>query len=153
MNKFLFSIIISLSTIGLINATTLYFQYQQYINSAQPIMCFVGNSCVSVLDSKYGKTFGIKNEIFGIGYYLLLIGLVIVTYFNKLRKINHRLIIKVLSIGAASFSLYLLGIQEFVLHQFCFRCLIAIAINMTLLVATLWIKSDYSSHNSNFSSI
>ncbi len=128
--------------IGLINAITLFLQYEQYVNSAKPIVCFVGNSCESVLDSKYGVTFGVKNEISGIGYYIFLIMSMLVLYLNKHKNIKLQLLIKLAAFGAGVFSLYLLGIQEFVLHQFCFRCIIAISINILLLISVFSIRNN-----------
>jgi uncharacterized membrane protein len=138
MRKFIFSLLLSISFVGLINALTLYSEYQQYVQTSQPIMCFVGNACETVLSSKYGATFGIKNEIYGIGYYLLTMLGLLIGYFN--REWQNKVIIglKIISIGSVLFSIYLLSIQIFVLHEFCFRCLIAITINLLIFLLTMF---------------
>lgn len=89
------------------------------------MFCLIGGDCGEVVGSKYGKTFGIKNEIIGMVYYVLL-GIFIFTDSFKLA-------VAIAAVVSAIFSIYLLFIQSVILRKFCSWCLIAIAINFLIL--------------------
>ncbi|TSC86260.1 MAG: hypothetical protein G01um10147_972 [Microgenomates group bacterium Gr01-1014_7] len=117
-------IIFILSVLGFSNAFYLYWQHKREVNTGQKMFCLIGGDCGAVVGSKYGKTFGIKNEIIGMIYYALL-GIYILTGIVLPP-------IKIIAGVAALFSLYLLYIQVVVLKKFCSWCLIAIAINLLI---------------------
>jgi uncharacterized membrane protein len=127
-----------LAAVGFVNALLLYIQYQQFLQTQQSIVCIIGSHCSAVIGSKYGETFGIKNELFGIAYYsaVTLVSLVLLIY-PKVFTFAVRLGLRLASAASVAFSLYLLGIQAFTLKTFCFRCLMAITINILLFIAIL----------------
>lgn len=125
-------IILLLAVLGFLNAFYLHYQYKQYIYSGKKMFCLIGGKCTEVISSKFGTTFGIKNELIGMVYYVLLavdllISMLIPTFRSELV-----LIAKVAAILATIFSLYLLFVQTIVLKILCSWCLIAIAINIMI---------------------
>ena len=101
--------------------------------------CVIGKKCHSVLKSKYNHTFGIKNEIFGMLYYLVVIVLALMFIYGvtSLVGISISLILIVLGIAAFLFSLYLTYVQFFVLKAICDYCLASALVNLLILVIEL----------------
>lgn len=121
-----------LAIAGFANAAYLYFQHKREVETGQKMYCLIGGDCGAVVGSKYGQTFGIKNELIGMTYYFLL-GIYSLVYFLFPQLANSLIIvIKLLVIAAALFSLYLLFIQSIILKKFCSWCLIAIFINLLI---------------------
>ncbi len=89
------------------------------------VICPISSkSCNIVLDSKYSKTFGIKNEVIGLGYYLIILLSIFITF--------PLLLIKTASGLAALYSTVLLGIQIKVLKNYCSWCITTAIINILL---------------------
>lgn len=126
-------IILLLSILGFLNAYYLHHQYKQYISSGKQMFCLIGGKCADVISSKYGQTFGIKNEVIGMTYYVLLVISMLINIL--IPQIGKDLTFAVLlaTILATIFSIYLLFVQTFILKKLCSWCLIAIAINIALL--------------------
>ena len=85
-------------------------------------ICEIGKGCDVVQNSKYASFLGIKNSLYGMVLFSILI-LVDVIYLikpkEKLRKfINIGIFI------AAIISIYFLILQQFVIHNYCKFCLI-----------------------------
>lgn len=121
-----------LSILGFLNAFYLYWQHNREVATGQKMFCLIGGDCGKVVGSKFGRTFGIKNEIIGMTYYLLLAAYSLVSMVTP--SLAEILIIwaKMVVILATVFSLYLLYVQAYVLRQFCSWCLIAISINILI---------------------
>ena len=80
------------------------------------------NGCVSVQNSEYAQTFGVKNCYVGFVAFLFLIGL---TYSQiKYPRNIKRQIIHVGTIIGTILAVYFLYLQEFVLHSYCKYCLV-----------------------------
>ena len=123
-------IILLLSIIGFLNAFYLNWQHRREVKTGQKMYCLIGGDCGEVVGSKYGKTFGIKNELIGMVYYALLGAYTLVGMFAQIA--NFEILVKIIAALAAIFSFYLLYIQTIVLKKFCSWCLIAIAINLLI---------------------
>lgn len=123
-------IIILLSFLGFLNAFFLYYQHRREVTTGQKMFCLIGGDCGAVVGSKYGRTLGIKNELWGLGYYTLLIIYSFLTIIWPHLVLSLAFWVKQLVLIASIFSLYLLIVQTFILRQFCSWCLIAIAINL-----------------------
>ena len=117
-------IILLLSALGFLNAFYLYYQHKREVSSGQKMFCLIGGDCGAVVGSKYGRTFGIKNELIGMTYYFLLGFYLILT--------DSLILPKLATLNAAVFSVYLLFIQAVILKKFCSWCLIAIFINFLI---------------------
>lgn len=127
MNKF--ELILILSILGLVNDIFLHWQYRRLLATGKKMFCVIGGECGEVVSSVYGKTFGIKNEIFGFFYYVLMI------VFSLGAPIG--LISLIATFVASIFSIRLFYIQSMVLKKYCSWCLIAIVINILLLFLLL----------------
>lgn len=125
-------IILLLSILGFLNAFYLYYQYKQFIDTGRKMFCLIGGRCADVISSKYGTTFGIKNELIGMIYYVLLSLYLILAFFMPDLFRNFIIFPKLATLIAALFSLYLLFVQAVILRMFCSWCLIAIAINILI---------------------
>lgn len=114
-------------------AITLYINIAHLLN--KKVICPVNSeSCNIVLDSKYSRTLGIKNEFIGLLYY---IGILIVIYSNPGQ--NLLLATKLISILASAYSIILIGIQTRILNNYCSWCITTAVINVFLsaLIITL----------------
>lgn len=125
-------IIFILSILGFVNAAYLYFQHKREVETGQKMFCLIGGDCGAVVGSKYGKTFGIKNEKFGMAFYFLLAIYALLGIFLPQLTSNLEIVVKIVVIVAAICSLYLLFIQAIILRKFCSWCLIAILINLLI---------------------
>ena len=120
-----------LSILGLTNALFLHYQHRRYQKTGKKIFCLIGEGCHEVVESKYGVTFGIKNEVYGTIYYVFLI----LHYFFRFPVI----LVLFASFLGAIFSFYLLYLQSIVLKKFCSWCLIAIGLNLAIFINLLLI--------------
>lgn len=126
-------IILLLTVLGFLNAFYLYYQHQREVKTGQKMFCLIGGDCGAVVGSKYGKTFGIKNELIGTTYYFLLGIYLLLSILIPQFGISFQFLVKIATIIAAIFSLYLLFVQFVILRKFCSWCLIAISINLLIL--------------------
>ena len=127
-------IILLLSILGFVNAFYLYHQHRREIRTGQKMFCLIGGDCGEVVGSKYGRTLGIKNEILGMEYYILLIIYSFLAIFLPQLVISFGFWVKLTVLSVSIFSLYLLIVQTFILRKFCSWCLIAIGINLMISV-------------------
>lgn len=128
-------IVLLLSILGFLNAFYLYYQHKREMTSGKKMFCLIGGDCGAVVGSKYGKTFGVKNEKIGMAYYLLLGGYFLISIFAPDLINSSELgisVIKIITVIATLFSVYLLYVQTFILKTLCSWCLIAIAINILI---------------------
>ncbi|MEK6894326.1 MAG: vitamin K epoxide reductase family protein [Nanoarchaeota archaeon] len=125
------TIILIFCLIGI--AITLYISIAHALK--KKVICPINSkSCNIVLDSKYSRTLGIKNEIIGLAYY---IGILIVVFTNPSQ--NLLLATKLISILASAYSLILINIQIRVLNNYCSWCITTAVINVFIsaLIITL----------------
>jgi len=124
--------LVILVVIGFLNAYFLHWQYLRFKREKKPMFCLIGKDCAGVIDSRFGTTAGLKNEIMGMIYYsLLLLGLLLSNFFAT-NLVN--IVIFLATLVAAIFSLYLLYVQTLILKKICSWCLIAIALNIIIFV-------------------
>lgn len=84
-------------------------------------------SCNLVLDSKWSRVFGVKNEITGFLYYVFVF-----TVTGLSASSNVLFMLKLLVILAVLYSAYLTVIQSKKLKHFCFYCICTAIINFLL---------------------
>lgn len=122
---------------GIANAWFLYWQYLKYRSIARPMLCHLDGKCEEVVDTVYGTTFGVKNEIWGLLYYFSLLGMIAAYLLSAEFATAAKLVIIISSAGAAIFSTYLLFVQLFLLRKRCSWCLLATLINYLIFVFEL----------------
>lgn len=115
-----------IATIGLILSIYALYVERKSKDKNYKALCDInkGMSCSKTFSSKYGKTFGISNSIYGILFYMLII----ILFF-----INQRNIIFYLAIFSVLGSGYLAYLQYFKIKNFCLVCTLIYLVNLLLL--------------------
>lgn len=117
-------------------AVTGYLTYVHVIGGE--VACIGGGGCQEVQASRYASIFGLPIVYLGLAFYLtsLLLGLGGALDLRGWRRWSVPALF-VLTLAGAIFSLYLTGLQYFVLHSFCGWCLTSAVLAMSLLVLAL----------------
>src|SRR4051812_47217027 len=85
-----------------------------------PLVCMVGFDCHAVVHSDYSRFLGMPVELFGMAYYALVAIAALVMIFSPALMPNlFAQIFALVSLGAFLFSLYLIGVQIFILKKGC----------------------------------
>ncbi len=98
----------------------LYIYGKQY--AKKPLMCPRKSPCETVISSPQANTFGISNTVLGMVYYV-----VVFFFFLYIRTGIHSAL-EVLTLGMIItagflFSVYLVGVQQYKIKQWCVWCL------------------------------
>ncbi len=114
-----------LIVIGLLAAAagfgiSLYIYRKQH--AKQPLMCPRRAPCETVIASPQAKTVGISNAVLGMVYYAAVFLLLLNGMIRGVSLNMQALLILLTAIGFL-FSLYLIGVQHFVIKQWCAWCL------------------------------
>ena len=123
-----------LAAAGFANALFLYIKKKRNEKPA----CYLGSNCNRVIRSKYATTLGIDNTVLGMVYYVFLVAAIVLASPFMTPLPIMLLATKLMASIAALMSLYLLGIQVFVLREYCDYCLLAAVINLALLAVLFW---------------
>jgi uncharacterized membrane protein len=102
-----------------------------------PLVCMVGFDCHTVVHSDYAKFLGVPVEIFGMLYYAFIALTYLVSIF--LPSIMPNMLVGfmiVISKLAFIFSLYLIGVQIFILKKGCSWCIVSAVICLCIFVLT-----------------
>lgn len=120
-----------LALVGLADAGYLLYKKVRH----EKLVCFIGDDCDRVTKSKYGYTAGIPNEVLGIGFYLFCLSLFALSFLGITSFLGFSLNVLLFlgAIPASLASLYLLGIQAFVLKEWCEYCLLSALVNFLIL--------------------
>ena len=112
--------------------------YQKKVRKGRHLVCPTGEGCDVVVESKYGKVFGIENSLLGMGYYafiaLIYIGFITSEPFRNIYLVYAG---KILTTGAFAFSAYLIGIQAVVLEKWCIWCVSSAILTAIIFVLTV----------------
>jgi len=104
----------------------------RFLKTGKKMYCLMKEDCASVIGSKYGTSMGLKNEIIGMAFYLLMIVYSLLNFSLSLPLLLSSVVLFA-ALMAVGFSVYLLFVQSVILKTFCSWCLIAIGINFLLL--------------------
>lgn len=123
-------------------ADTAYLIRQRYA-SRRPLVCPFGQRCDIVLNSRYGRAIGFRNEFLGAAYYAAM--LVLFAFAERGRALPFAVfgtfdplaLAFYLSVPALAASFVLTAIQVFVLRNYCSWCLLANALNAFLFFGLL----------------
>ena len=113
-------------------ADSIYLIYKN--RGGQPLVCPMNGDCHAVLASKWNKFLGVKNEIWGLLYYLGVLSLLGLVFYNF---IGINILFAVISFGIL-YSAFLTYVQAFKIKGYCFYCLVSAIINL-LLFLTIFI--------------
>ncbi len=121
---------------GLVNAAHLTFKHFK----KKPLVCPVGHDCNTVVESRWGDIFGMRNEILGVIFFAghvcgILITVAMPSFAPSLYFY--------LFLGAAAglaFSIFLTLVQIFAIKNYCLYCLISAGITLLLFLngLVLW---------------
>lgn len=116
-----FALLFTLAAIGV--AETRYLLQKR--RAAEHPVCPIGGHCELVLNSDYNKTFGIHNDILGLGFYftMLICTALIVLSIQPLMLWNQIVVLAVT--GATLTSLYFLYLQARVIRAWCTWCILS----------------------------
>jgi len=101
----------------------------------QPLVCPLNGNCHAVLASKWNRFLGVKNEIWGLLYYLGVLSLLGLFFYN-ICGITILALLGLVSFGAL-YSAFLTYIQAFKLKEYCFYCLVSAIINLLLFLTII----------------
>ena len=128
--------LILLSSVGFVISA--YLLYAKTYD--KKLVCLPGHDCDAVVKSKYGKTFGMENTIFGILYYLLIFVYGVGLYLN--RNLFKEIIVYYVLVGASVisvlFSIYLTAVQAFVLKKWCDYCIVSSIVSLLILLVLIF---------------
>jgi len=99
----------------------------------QALVCPLNTSCHAVLKSKWNKFLGVRNEIWGILYYLGIFCLILLYLYNF---IGANILLITVSFGVF-YSAVLTYVQIFKIKEYCPFCLFSAIINVLIFLTTL----------------
>ncbi len=118
-----FYVFIALVAAGGFGASFYIFYAKKYHGG---LVCPVGSNCNAVVTSRYAVFFGVRLEYWGMLYYLfILISYIFLIFFSHPLLEFFSFGVAMLSAGAFLFSLYLLGVQGFILREWCIWCILS----------------------------
>ena len=127
--------LIALSLIGF--AVSFYIYHTKKYN--RKMYCIIGENCDEVVKSRYGKTLGMENTVPGMLYFTIIFIYGILLFSNGNIFKGNIIYYFVVSAGIASvlFSIYLTGVQAFVLRKWCEYCVVSSIASVLILIALL----------------
>ncbi len=113
--------------------------YKHKKKNSAPLVCPIRFDCTLVVHSDYSKMFGIPLEIFGMIYYALVALCYIFLIFSP-NALPDIFIggLALISSFAFLFSLYLIGVQIFILKKGCSWCLASALVCLCIFLLTVF---------------
>lgn len=133
--KWLLISFILVSFIGFLDSTFLTFEhYNQGI-----LPCYIFSGCEEVTTSQYATMAGVPISLAGAVFYLLIF-IAAVFYLDTKNEKALKVLIFLPAIGFLA-SLWLLGLQIFIIKAICFYCIISLISSTTLFFLSIfWAK-------------
>ena len=134
MSQAIYLIILSLAGF----AVSFYIYYSKKYD--KPMYCPIGQDCDAVVKSKYGKTFGVENAVPGMIYFLLtfIYGILQLINRNIFKDNTIYYFIVGASIASVLFSIYLTGVQAFILKKWCEYCIVSSIASVLILIILIF---------------
>ena len=128
-------LLLGLSLLGLFDALYLLWVYT---SPSRPIVC-LGTGCDAVRASSYAHPFGVPMPVFGVAAYLVL-GLLIIAEDLFPENLGQTLSYAVTCLSGFGFlfSLYLTGLEKFVIHAWCAWCVTSAIVVTCIFVLSLF---------------
>ena len=127
-----------LAIVGLLDSWYIFYKKQKN----EKLVCFIGQDCNEVVNSKYSHIYGVPNEVLGIIFYLFILGIVGLLAFGitEFHDISLIAVIHFIAFFALLLSIFLTTIQAFVLKAWCEYCLVASFANFGIFVLAFFIQ-------------
>lgn len=104
----------------------------------EPMVCPFHGECGQVVNSKYSKFWGIDLTYLGIGYYVFIVlAYTVMALWHSIVVPEVVFVVLAVTTVAFLFSLYLTGIQAFVLKHWCTWCLMSMTLCTLIFITTL----------------
>ena len=138
------TVLMLIALLGLADAA--YLLGKRYGPYRGPLVCPFNQTCDLVLESRYGRLLGFRNEIIGLAYYLLVLALLAFAMAGSPLPIalfglsDPLRIAFLISIPAFIVSLTLTAIQHFILRNYCSYCLFANLLNALLFIGLALVR-------------
>lgn len=116
------TLLFALSLVGLFDSLYLWWVYT---SPSRPMVC-LGTGCDTVRASPFAYPFGLPMPVFGVAMYTAL-ALLVFSWPALEGVLSHLARFAVAGISGLGFlfSLYLTGVEAFVLHAWCFWCVVS----------------------------
>ncbi len=101
----------------------------------QKLACPRDNPCDTVLHSRFGRTFGLPNEALGIIYFFSVSLLLYLVTISTVYTTAFLYVLFFFLVFGGLFSLYLVGLQAFVIKSWCAWCLGIAFTNLVLILS------------------
>ena len=125
LKKYKYHLLLILFIISLISSIIL-----SIANTEQ--ICDINKGCDIVQNSKYSETFGIKNSVYGIIIFSLLIIITIMQIYKSTK--NKKIMISTAIILGSLIAIYFIYLQQFVIKSYCKYCMI---VDISLILALI----------------
>ncbi len=132
MNRNILYVLGAFGVGGLIDALYLYSKSI----TGSPLSCSLIKGCNIVAASSYSKVFGVPLSLFGVFFYIGVLGLVALSLYRPTPTLR-KLLFMVTIVGVL-FSAYFTYLQAFVIQAFCQYCLISATTSLILFGLTAW---------------
>lgn len=121
---------ILLSLAGLVNA--LYLAWKHY--AKKPLVCPIGDDCAEVVETRWAKIFGVRNDVLGTLFFagLLVVGIGLAVY-PQFTNVIIQLLVIATGLGVL-FSIFLMYVQKFIIKKYCFYCVVSALITILLFI-------------------
>lgn len=113
---------------------SLYMLYKKFTH--KNLACPREHPCDSVLHSRFARSFGVPNEFLG-AFYFALVAVLLAFPVGETGTAWFLLILFFVLMTGALFSLYLIGVQAFVIRRWCLWCVGIALTNLVLIVSLL----------------
>ena len=132
------ALLIILAVVGLLDSWYIFYKKQKN----EKLVCFIGQDCDEVVNSKYSHIYGIPNEVLGIIFYLSVLGIVglVALGTTEFHGISLMAVIHLIAFFALLLSVFLTAIQAFVLKAWCEYCLVAMIANFGIFVLAFLVR-------------
>jgi uncharacterized membrane protein len=130
------ALLFTLAAIGI--AETRYLLHKR-LAEEHPV-CPIGGRCELVLNSDYNKTFGIHNDLLGLGFYVFTLVSTAVGFLDIGTREFHQTLVFVMLyalLGASAMSLYFVYLQSVVIRAWCTWCLLSTTTIFLMLLISL----------------
>ncbi len=128
---------IALSLVGIFLSAFMLFRKISH----KKLACPREHPCDTVLHSKFAKTFGLPNELLGIVYFGFMLALIFLPLLGLAPSVVLYAMFFLMILGGL-FSLYLLGLQAFVIKSWCAWCLAIAFTNILLIISLISIPTE-----------
>lgn len=126
---------------GLVNAGYLLERHRRR-KAGEPLVCPLDHDCSAVTESRYAAVFGVRNEVLGAAYYLVLLVGGVLSVLHPEWPLTLRLPLIALAAAALGYSAWLVWVQLKILRDYCFYCLLAAGINLLLFANMIKLFQD-----------